>query len=124
MNEIRSVEDLEVFRKGHALTLKVYSISKTFPSGERFALTSQIRRSASSIGANLMEGSHRLSRKEFRQFVGVAKGSVGELKYHLLLARDLEYLPEAKYITFRAEADEISKMLTGLIRSLSDEHRQ
>jgi four helix bundle protein len=124
MDGIRSVEDLEVFRKGHTLTLKVYSISKTFPSEERFGLTPQIRRSASSIGANLMEGGYRLNRKEFRQFAGIARGSTGELKYHLLLAKDLKYLPEAEYVTFRAEADEISKMLNGLIRSLSDEHRQ
>ncbi len=56
----------------------------------------------------------------YRQFAGIAKGSTGELKYHLLLAKDLEYLPENEYAIFRAEADEISKMLNGLIRSLSD----
>ena len=97
-----------------------YKISKKFPAEERFGLTSQIRRAGASICTNLMEGSHRLGRKEFRQFVGIAKGSTGELKYHLLLAKDLEYLPEDQFIVLRSEAEEISKMLNGLAKSLSD----
>jgi four helix bundle protein len=66
-----------------------------------------------------MEGSHRLSRKEFRQFVGVAKGSAGELKYHLLLAKDLGYMPQNQYHVLRSEAEQISKMLNGLVRALT-----
>jgi len=119
MDRIKSVEDLEVFKKAHGLTLKLYRVSKKFPEEERFNLTSQLRRAAVSIGANLMEGGHRLNRKEFRQFAGISKGSVGELKYYLLLSRDLEYISQAEYPILRAEADEISKMLNGLIRSLS-----
>ena len=99
MERIDSVEDLDVFKKGHQLTLTIYRVSRKFPDEEKFSLTSQIRRAAASIGTNLMEGSHRLSRKEFRQFVGVAKGSAGELKYHLLLAKDLAYIPENQYHT-------------------------
>jgi four helix bundle protein len=120
MNRIISVDELEVFKKGHELTLKIYKASKEFPPEEKFSLTSQIRRAAASICANLMEGSHRLSRKEFRQFAGIAKGSAGELKYHLLLTKDLGYLPVEKYQGLRLELEEISKMLTGLINSLSD----
>jgi four helix bundle protein len=123
MEKISSVEDLEVFKKSHALTLRVYKISKEFPSEERFGLIPQIRRAAASIGANLMEGSHRLNRKEFRHFAGIAKGSAGELKYHLLLAKDLDYLPSEKYQELRLGLEEISKMLNGLIRSLSDTKR-
>ena len=119
MDRIKSAEDLEVFKKAHGLTLKLYRVSKKFPEEERFNLTSQLRRAAVSIGANLMEGGHRLNRKEFRQFAGISKGSVGELKYYLLLSRDLEYISQAEYPILRAEADEISKMLNGLIRSLS-----
>ena len=120
MASIKSVEDLEVFRKGHALAVKVYKISRAFPSEERFGLTSQIRRAATSVGANLLEGSHRLGRKEFRQFVGIAKGSAGELKYHLLLAKDLGYLRADQFTILRSETEEISKMLNGLANSLSD----
>lgn len=95
--KISSVEDTEVFKKGHDLTLKIYRISAAFPSEERFSLTQQMKKSSASIGANLLEGSHRLNKKEFRQFVGIARGSTGELKYHLLLAKDLEYLPLEQY---------------------------
>ncbi len=109
MDRISSVEDLEVFKKSHELTLKIYRISKEFPPEERFGLIPQIRRAAASIGANLMEGSHRLNRKEFRQFAGIAKGSAGELKYHLLLAKDLGYLPQDQFTTLRSETEEISK---------------
>ena len=120
MSKVKSVEELEVFKKAHKLTLNTYKISEKFPVEERFGLTSQIRRAGASICTNLMEGSHRLGKKEFRQFVGIAKGSAGELKYHLLLAKDLGYLLEDQFSTMRSEAEEISKMLNGLASSLSD----
>ncbi len=120
MNRVKSVEELEVFKKGHNLTLNIYKISKKFPAEEKFSLVQQIRRAAASICTNLMEGSHRLGRKEFRQFVGIAKGSAGELKYHLLLARDLGYLPEEQFGVLRSETEKISKMLNGLVKSLTD----
>ena len=120
MNRVKSVEELEVFKNGHNLTLNIYKISKKFPAEEKFSLVEQIRRSAASVCTNLMEGSHRLGRKEFRQFVGIAKGSAGELKYHLLLAKDLGYLPEEQFAVLRSEAEKISKMLNGLAKSLTD----
>ena len=119
MKTVKSVEDLNVFRKAHDLTLNIYRISKNFPSEERFGLTPQIRRAAISICSNLMEGGHRLGKKEFRQFVGIAKGSVGELKYQLLLAKDLGYLLENEFIALKSDAEEVSKMLNGLANSLS-----
>lgn len=87
-----NIEDMDVFKLSHSLTLKVYGQTKKYPVEERFGLTSQMRRSASSVPVNLMEGSHRNNRKEYRQFVGIAKGSSAELKYQLLLSRDLGYI--------------------------------
>lgn len=78
-----------------------------------------MRRAVSSAPTNLMEGGHRLSSKEYRQFVGIANGSIGELKYHLLLSKDLKYLSNDLYNELRNTAEEISKMLMGLIKSLS-----
>ena len=93
---MKTVEELDVFKLAHELTLKVFEITKTFPHEEKFGIVSQMRRAAYSIPMNLMEGSHRLSSKEFtkefRQFVGIAKGSTGEIKYQLLLVRDLIYI--------------------------------
>ncbi len=119
MNKIRSVEELEVFKKSHKLTLNIYKITEGFPQTEKFGLVSQMRKASSSICANLLEGSHRLNRKEFRQFAGIAKGSAGELKYHMLLAKDLGYLQESEYSTLIAETEQISIMLNGLVKSLT-----
>ncbi len=118
MKKVNSVEDMEVFKRSHSLTLKIYQCTKNFPSGEKFGLISQMRRASASICANLMEGSHRLNRKEFRQFVGIAKGSTGELKYHLLLSKDLGHLSDDEFNFMRRETEEISKMLNGLVNSL------
>jgi four helix bundle protein len=119
MEKVETVEDLTVFKKSHGLTLEIYKATKKFPSEEKFGLVPQMRRAASSIPANLMEGSHRSNRGEYRQFAGIARGSAGELKYHLMLARDLGYLSSHEYDSFKSEIDEISKMLRGLIKSLS-----
>ena len=67
-----------------------------------------------------MEGSHRLNRKEYRHFIGIARGSAGELKYHLLLSRDLKYIDENIYLVLREKIETISKMLTKLAASLSE----
>ena len=116
---VSSVENLDVFKKSNQITLELYNITKQFPLDEKFGLTSQIRRASSSICANLIEGSHRNNRAEYRQFCGIARGSVGELKYHLLLAKDLKYINNQKYNELIKEIDFISKMLYNLIQSLT-----
>ena len=117
--KVESVEDLEVFKKSHKLTLKVYRVTDAFPNSEKFGLVPQMRRAAASIPWNLMEGGHRLNKAEYRHFAGIARGSAGELKYQLLLAKDLGYLSEKEYMALRAEVDEISRMWSGLVTALS-----
>jgi four helix bundle protein len=107
-----------VFKKSHKLMLKVYKITDEFPENEKFGLVPQMRRAGVSIPCNLIEGSHRLNRAEYRHFVGIAKGSAGELKYQLLLAKDLGYLSEKDCLALREGVDEISRMLSGLVKSL------
>jgi len=119
MGEIESVEDLEVFKRAHQLTLKIYKISENLPRDEIYGLISQMKRAAASICANLLEGSYRLNRAEYRQFVGIARGSSGELKYHVMLAKDLGYISADDYASLKIELDEITKMLRGLATSLS-----
>lgn len=118
------VENLEVFKKSHRLTLDLYRLTVRFPVEEKFGLTSQIRRASSSICANLMEGSHRKSANEYRRFASISRGSAGELKYYLLLAKDLHYIPEDQYRNNLTAVDDISKMLNGLINSLSTIHNR
>lgn len=111
---IMNIEDMDVFKVSHSLTLKVYSQTKKYPVEERFGLTSQMRRAASSVPMNLMEGSHRNNRKEYKQFVGIAKGSAAELKYQLLLSNDLGYLNKDTFQELFVITQRILQMLEKL----------
>jgi four helix bundle protein len=94
---MRNYEDLQVWQKAHSLTLAIYKVTHGFPNEEKFGLTSQIRRSCASIGANLAEGCGRRSDGEMGRFVQIAMGSDAELSYHLLLARDLGLVSKASF---------------------------
>src|SRR5882724_7541397 len=92
---MKDFRNLKVWRKSYDLTLMVYRATRSFPKDEQFALTSQIRRAASSIPANIAEGCCRNGDAEFARFLYIAMGSASELECHLLLARDLGYVPAA-----------------------------
>jgi len=102
----------------HSLTLEIYRITRSFPEEEKFGLISQMRKAAYSIPMNLMEGAHRLSSKEYRQFIGIARGSAGEMKYQLLLVRDLNYISDNEYSDLMSKYERVSQMLTKLAKSL------
>ncbi len=109
---MRNYRDLQVWEKSHHLTLRIYRLTRTFPSEERFGLTSQIRRSGASIPANLAEGCGRRSDREMRRFVQIAMGSGAELSYHLLLARDLGLIHESDYKSLDAELSRVMRMMS------------
>jgi len=115
---IKQAQDMDVFKLSHTLTLEIYKLTEKFPIGERFSLSAQMRRSAYSIPINIVEGASRLSRKEYRQFVGIARGSASEIIYQLLLTKDLGYLSEQDYVLFKEKYDRVAKMLTSLLRTL------
>jgi four helix bundle protein len=117
--KIEKTEDLTVFKNAHELTLEIYRVSKCFPQDEKWGLTNQIRRASASICSNLIEGSHRNNRLEYRQFAGIANGSAGEVKYQLQLAHDLGYIDHDRYAGLKEKCDDICKMLRGLIKSLN-----
>lgn len=117
----KSVEDLDVFKLAHELTLRIYKITEAFPNKETFNLISQMRRAASSIGMNLVEGSMRLNSREYRQYVGIARGSAAEVNYQLLLAKDLGYISHEIYEELRTGFDRVGQMLTRLSQALEHE---
>src|SRR5688572_17224832 len=88
---------LLVWQTARQLALQLYKTTKTFPAEERYGLTSQIRRSAASVCANLAEGCGRQTRRDFARFAYIALGSASELEYHLLMAADLEILSRDMY---------------------------
>jgi len=115
---VKDVKELEVFKSAHNLVLKIYKTTEDFPQDERFGLVSQMRRSAFSVPMNLIEGSNRLNTKEYRRFVGIAKGSADEISYQILLAKDLRYITEEVYSELKNEYEIVIKMLSNLAKSL------
>lgn len=107
-------KQLEVWQKAHKATLEVYKLTRSFPTEERFGLTSQIRRAAVSIGSNLAEGRGRKSDADFGRFIQIALGSTYELQYQLMVARDIEYVAPAEYDRLNESYEEIGRMLWSL----------
>ncbi len=115
MKYFRSVD---VWKKSHELVLAVYKVSAGFPSNELYGLTSQARRAASSIPANIAEGCGRGSDRDFARFLQIAIGSASELEYHLILARDLGFLDAVQHNALELATTEVKRMLTGFIKKL------
>jgi four helix bundle protein len=112
-------KNLRVWEKAYELTLSVYKKSRDFPKDEMYGLTSQLRRATSSIGANIAEGCGRRSDPEMRRFLQIARGSANEVEYHLLLARDLQFLSADDFNDLEAEVLEIQRMLASFVQRLS-----
>jgi four helix bundle protein len=119
---MQDFKQLKVWEKSHALTLAVYTATQTFPKGELYGLTSQLRRATSSIPANIAEGCGRNSGPELRRFLEIAMGSASECEYHLLLSRDLELLTTEVYEQLHTQATEIKRMLAAFIAKLKTEN--
>lgn len=111
-------KDLLVWQKSHQFVLKIYRITLGFPQIEQFGITQQIRRAAYSIPANIAEGCERKYDKELVRFAKMAKGSLGEVEYFLLLSKDLDYINEQEYLSLEQDCNELGRMLNGLIKSL------
>jgi four helix bundle protein len=114
---MRNYRDLQVWSKGHNLTLELYRVSRGFPREEIYRVTSQLRRAAASIGANLAEGCGRRTSSELA-FVRIAMGSASELDYHLLLCRDLGFMKEDDFKRTATDLTEARKMLTSFLSSV------
>ncbi len=111
--------DLKVGRRAHAWVLDVYRLTTAFPTDERYGLSSQLRRAAVSVPANLAEGAKRRSRVDYARFINIAESSVAEVEYLLLLATDLTYASPERTAPLLREAGEIGRMLDGLRRRVA-----
>ncbi len=120
---MRGFRRLKVWEKAHRLTLAVYLTTKRFPKEELYGLTSQARRSSSSIPGNIAEGCGRSGTKELARFLEIAPGSASELECQLLLARDLGYLDAAVYDRLAKDVCEVKQMLTSFIQRLRSDQR-
>ena len=112
----RTYHDLIAWQRAIHLAKEAYALSESFPAAERFGLTSQMRRSVVSVASNIAEGASRGTKREFIQFLNIARGSLAELETQITIAVELGLIPDAKQI--RALTDEIFGLLNGLIKSM------
>jgi four helix bundle protein len=113
----QSYKDLVVWNKAMELVMGIYRLTQEFPKEEIFGLVSQLRRSSVSIPSNIAEGQGRLSKGEFRNFLGNARGSLSELETQILIAQKLDYLKESDAAVILDLAAEVGRILNGLIAS-------
>lgn len=117
MAQIQTFNDLLVWQKAHQLTLRVYYATKAFPTEERYGITSQLRRAVYSVPSNIVEGFRRPSIRDSVRFYTIADASLEEVKYFLLLSKDLGYVTTKNYTELLSNTEEVGKLLTGWIKS-------
>lgn len=113
-----SYKDLIVWRKAKELAVEVYRITEQFPRSEIYGLTSQMRRASVSVVSNIAEGQGRLTKGEFRQFLGQSRGSLLEMETQLAIAADLHYVGPDKFSGLDSRTLEVGRLLNGLLESL------
>jgi four helix bundle protein len=120
---LKDFKELKVWNKAYHLSLVIYEIyeaSRCFPREEIYGMTSQLRRAAVSVGANIAEGCGRRSDGELIRFLEIARGSASEVEHHLLLAGDLKFLPATTHKDLEKKLQEVQRMLTSLVSSIQE----
>jgi four helix bundle protein len=112
-----SYRDLIVWQHAVKFVTHIYDATRSFPKEERYGLTNQLRRAAISVPSNIAEGQGRLSPREFRQFLGQARGSMLEVETQLIIAQNLGYLDKQTFSQLESEAKSIARMLNRLVES-------
>ena len=115
---MKPYERLDAWHAAHELVLLTYSLTRSFPREELYGLTSQARRAAFSVAANIAEGSAKRGPREFRRYLDIAVGSLSELAYIFRLARDLGYIEEHKWTDLDTRRDRVGQLTWGLYRSI------
>ncbi|MDP3058689.1 MAG: four helix bundle protein [bacterium] len=111
-------KDLDVLPKAHQMVLSVYKLTAKFPKEEAYGIVSQSRRAAVSVPTNICEGKTRGSDKDFLRFLFIARASLTEIYYLIMLSRDLAYISQQEYQQFVGQSDEVGRMLNSLINSI------
>ena len=115
---IKSFRDLVAYQKAYEMSLELHKLTLTFPAIERFELASQMRRSSKSVAMNIAEGfGKNSSLSEFKRFIGIAKGSLDEVRVCLDFCKDLGYISNNQYKTYEANCIELSKILSSILKN-------
>ncbi len=119
---MQNYKDLKVWTKAHEFTLKVYELTQKFPREEVYGMTSQMRRAASSIPANIAEGCGKYTQQDFARYLNIALGSANECEYFILLSKDLKFISEDDYSKINQIINEVKAMLISLITKVRPNH--
>ena len=114
---------LKVWQLAHEIVLDIYKLTRQFPKNELYALTSQIRRAAVSVAANIAEGASKSTDPSMRAYLDIAIGSAGEVEYFLMLSTDLEYFPSAERDRVTARIQQLRRMLNALMQKIGRPRR-
>jgi len=123
MGTITAFRDLVVWQKSHQLVLNIYRITTKFPKEETYSLTSQIRRASVSVPANIAEGFIKKTLPNKLNFISHSEGSLEEVRYYLILAKDLEYIDLDEYLKIETICEEVSKLINGYSKSIKIYHK-
>ena len=116
----RQVTSIKAWQLADELAVAAYQMTREFPKDELYGMTSQMRRAAVSVPANIAEGAKRTSQKEYLQFLSIARGSLAELRYYVHLAKRLEYFDSQKHEQLDGMCDEVGRVMYGLMRSIHE----
>ena len=117
---LKNYKELKVWQKSYQLCLEIYKLTARFPEGEKFGLTSQMRRAAVSVPSNISEGYGRKTKSDYIRFLYIAYGSNCELETQILLSGDLGFIEDTRIEKIKNEIEEVERMLKALIRSLEN----
>ena len=118
MEKSKTFKEVIVWQKAHTFVLSVYKVSENFPKSEMYGLTSQFRRAAVSIAANIAEGYKKRGTADKLRFYNISQGSLEECRYFIILANDLGYLKDANRLNIQIE--EVSKLLHGYMKAIKN----
>jgi len=119
MDKTHSFKDLIVWQKAHQLVIAIYKTTKLFPKEEVFSLTNQVRRATVSIAANICEGYKKKTIPNQLNYINIAEGSLEEVKYYIILSKDLQYINEQDYEQLTNSAEEVGRLINGYEKAIS-----
>lgn len=119
MEKTKTFKELIVWQKSHALVLSIYKVTKSYPKDEIYALTSQVRRASVSIAANIAEGYKKKTKGSKLNFLNISEGSLEEVKYYILLSKDLEYITEKEFKDLENQSEEVGRLINGYYAGIS-----
>ena len=119
MEKTKTFKELIVWQKSHKLVLEIYKATKSYPKEEIYALTNQIRRASVSIAANIAEGYKKKTKPSKLNFLNISEGSLEEVKYYIVLSKDLDFISEKEFNSLEFLCEEVGRLISGYSNAIS-----